>query len=68
MEKVSLELLGLAKLDLAWDYQLGWSGFEICFVKIDREQLSDPWSQNPWGKKCVGNEVGRDLTTLRPWL
>ena len=48
MEKVSFWL--------AWNYQLGWSGFEICFVKIDCEWLSDLWFQNPWSKKCVGNE------------
>ena len=49
---------------LAWNYQLGWSGFEICFVKIDCEQLSDLWFQNPWSKKCVGNE-GQLEGTLR---
>jgi hypothetical protein len=30
--------------------------FELCFVKIDCEQISDPWSQNPWSKKCVGSK------------
>ena len=61
MEKVSFcELVG----SLAWNYQLGWSGFEIFFVKIDCEQLSDLWFQNPWNKKCVGNE-GQQEGTLR---
>ena len=49
---------------LAWNYQLGWSGFVIFFVKIDCEQLSDLWFQNPWSKKCVGNE-GQLEGTLR---
>ena len=51
MEKVSF-----GQLLLAWNYQLGWSGFEILFVNIDCEQLSDPqsqisWSESVWGTK-----------------
>ena len=45
MEK-GFTVLGCSSL--AWNYQLGWSGFEIFFIKIDCEQLSDLWSQNSW--------------------
>ena len=53
MEKVSL-VLGCGSL--AWNYQLGWSGFEICFVKIDCELLSDIWSQNSWSQSVWGTK------------
>ena len=43
---------------LAWNSQLGWSGFEICFVKIDCEQLSDLWSQNSWSQSVWGTKDG----------
>ena len=68
MEKVRLDELLLAWVSfvgsLAWNYQLAQSGFEIFFVKIDCEQLSDLCSQNSWSKKCVGNE-GQLEGTLR---
>ena len=65
MEKVSL---GLVDRFWSWFWSLiellsfvAWKfwayvGFELCFVKIDCEYLSDPWSQNPWSKKCVGSK------------
>jgi hypothetical protein len=53
MEKGFIALVSLVSLS-----------FEIFFVKIDCEQLSDLWFQNPWSKKCVGNE-GQLEGTLR---
>ena len=57
MEKASFGSfgdLGLTKLVLAWNYQLGQSGFEIFFVKIDCEWLLDPCSQNFWSESVWG--------------
>jgi hypothetical protein len=52
---VSLSLV-LGCGSLAWNYYLGWSGFEICFVKIDCEQLSDLWFQNSWSQSVWGTK------------
>ena len=62
MEKVSLsldELVGsrfmvmVLWLGIIW---LDQSGFEICFVKIDCEQLSDLWFQNSWSQSVLGTK------------
>ena len=69
MEKVIFWSLDWAKLDLDWNYQLGWSVLSFSFVKIDYEYYKIR-ALRILGVKVCGEQrtVGRDLTTSRPWL